>query len=253
MRFAFAAVAAVMVAAPAAAEADLSGYWNAPIRSYEMPADLKAKLPEGSVVLDDTGAAEFPRGVYGGLELTQQALDHARDWKPTDDMTIARVCQPQSIMYTVQGPFPFQIIQAPGLVVFRYEYYDQYRLIYTDGRGHPGADAPHSKMGHSIGRWEGDELVVDTTHLAPSTITNNGLDHSDKAHMVERYRLSADGKALEATQWFEDPETLLNTGARYIRWERGSDYIYPYECDPTFALEYQGETAPTVVEETSGS
>ena len=244
MRLAFAAIAAIALAAPAAAEADLSGYWNAPFRGYDIPADLKAKLPAGTVVLDDTGAAEFSRGEYGGLVLTEDALDHARDWQPTDEMTISRVCLPQSIVYTVQGPFPFEVIQAPGLIVFRYEYYDQFRLIHTDGREHPPADAPHSKMGHSIGWWEGDELVVDTTHLAPSTITNNGLDHSDKAHMVERYRLSADGKALEATQWFEDPEMLRNSGARFIRWDRGSDYIHPYECDPSFALEYQGVEAP---------
>ncbi|WP_305097097.1 hypothetical protein [Croceibacterium aestuarii] len=253
MRFAFAFAVAAVIAAPAASEEakhpDLSGYWSAPFRGYPMPEDLKAKLPADAVVLDDTGAAEFPRGVYGGLKLTQKALDVARDWQPTDEMTIARVCQPQSIMYTVQGPFPFQIIEAPGLLVFKYEYYDQYRLIYTDGRGHLPEDAPHTKMGDSIGHWEGDELVIDTTHLAPSTITNNGLNHSDQAHMVERYRLSADGKALEASQWFEDPEMLENTGARFIRWERGHDYIYPYECDPTFALEYQGANAPAPVGE----
>src|SRR5690606_24168866 len=111
------------------------------------------------------------------------------------------------------------------------------------GRGHPPADAPRSKMGHSIGHWEGDELVIDTTHLAASTITNNGLDHSDNVHMVERYRLTDGGKALEASQWFEDPETLENNGARYIRWTRGDDYVRPYECDPSFALEYQGVVA----------
>jgi hypothetical protein len=245
MRLAIAAFAAVAIAAPAAAEADLSGCWNAPFRGFDIPADLEAKLPAGTVVLDDTGAAEFSRGEYGGLVLTQKALDGARDWQPTDEMTISRVCLPQSIMYTVQGPVAVLGIQAPGLLVFRYEYYDQFRLIYTDGREHPGEDAPHSKMGHSIGHWEGDELVIDTTHLQPSTITNNGLNHSDRAHMVERYRLSADGKSLEATQWFEDPEMLENTGARFIRWDRGNDYIYPYECDPTFALEYQGVEAPS--------
>jgi len=252
MRLAALALGAALLAAPAAAEADLSGYWNAPFRTYDMPADQQAKLPAGTVVLDDTGAAEFPRGVYGGLELTPQALDRARDWQPTDEMTIARVCLPQSIVYTVQGPFPFEIVQAPGLLVFRYEYYDQHRLIFTDGRKHPGPEAPHSKMGHSIGWWEGDELVVDTTHLAESTITNNGLDHSDQVHMVERYRLSADGNALEAVQWFADPVMLKNSGARFIRWERGSDFIHPYECDPTFALEYQGENAPEVVDAPEG-
>ena len=42
----------------------------------------------------------------------------------------------------------------------------------------------------------------------------------------------------------KDAETLENNGARYIRWERGDDYVRPYECDPTFALEYAGVEAP---------
>ena len=205
-----------------------------------MPEDLKAKLPPDTAILDDTGAAEFGRGVYGGLKLTQKALDHAKDWQPTDDMTIARACQPQSIMYTVQGPFPFQVIQAPGLIVFKYEYYDQYRLIYTDGRGHLPDDAPHTKMGDSIGHWEGDELVIDTTHLAPSTITNNGLDHSDQAHMVERYRLAEDGQTLEASEWFEDPEMLENTGARYIRWARRERLHLPLRMRPALRARIPG-------------
>jgi len=220
---------------------DLSGFWSAPFQAFAMPEDLEARLPPGTAILADTGPAEFARGEYGGLELTAEAADHAESWKPENDMTIARVCLPPSIVYSVQGPFPFEIVQAPGLLVFRYEYYDQVRLIHTDGRGHPPADAPHSKMGHSIGHWEGDELVIDTDHLAASTITNNGLDHSDKVHMVERYRVSADGTRLEATQWFEDPEMLENSGARFIAWRKDpAGYVYPYECDPTFALEYQG-------------
>ena len=246
MRLAFAALAAALVACPVAAQEvpDLSGFWNAPFRAFEMPADLEAKLPPDTVVLSDTGAAEFPRGEFGGLKPTPEAAAHAESWTATSDMTIARVCLPPSIVYSVQGPFPFEIVQAPGLLVFRYEYYDQVRLVHTDGRGHPPADAPHSKMGHSIGHWEGNELVVDTTHIAASTITNNGLDHSEAIHMIERYRLSEDGKWLEASQWFADPATLENNGARFIRWSRGDDYVRPYECDPTFALEYAGIEAP---------
>ena len=241
MRLAVAALAAAVLAWPAGAQdvPDLSGFWNAPFRAYEMPADLAAKLPPDTVILDDTGAAEFPRGEFGGLKLTPEAAEHAESWTATSDMTVARVCLPPSIVYSVQGPFPFEIVQAPGLLVFRYEYYDQVRLVFTDGRGHPPADAPHSKMGHSIGHWEGNELVVDTTHIAPSTITNNGLDHSDRIHMIERYRLSDDGESLEASQWFEDPATLENNGARFIRWDkRPGQYVLPYECDPSFALEY---------------
>lgn len=224
----------------ALAEPDLSGFWSPVFEPGEPEPAMIAKLPPNTAVLDDTGAAEFPRMEFGGLRLKPDALAHAESWRAEDDMTLQKVCVPPSIVYSVQGPFPFAIDQTGDVIAFRYEYYDQIRLIFMDGRGHPPADAPHTKMGHSIGRWDGDELVVDTTHIAASTITNNGLDHSEQVHMVERYRLSPDGARLLATQWFEDPTVLENNGARFIEWtKRPGEYILPYECDPSFALEYQ--------------
>ena len=248
MRVAWLAAALVALPVPALAEADLGGFWNLafdPSGGSEasdpaVRAEMLAKLPPNTVVIEDTGAPEYPRGVYGGLVLTPAAQAHADAWEPEDEMALSRVCLPPSIVYSVQGPFPFEVHQTPALIVFKYEYYDQVRLIWLDGRDHPPADAPHTKMGHSVGHWEGDELVIDTTHIAASTITNNGLDHSDKVHMVERYKLGADGKHLLATQWFEDPEVLEKNGARFIEWvKHEGQYILPYECDPTFALEYQ--------------
>ena len=241
------AAAAALACCPALAKSgdpahpDLTGYWGPSLKIDPMPEDLKAKLPPNTAILQDTGPAEFPRGEYGGLIPTAKAKAHADAWKPEDEMTLARVCLPQSVIYAEQGPFPFEIEQAPGLIVFRYEHFDQVRLIHTDGRPHLPADAPHTKMGDSIGHWEGDTLVIDTDHIAASTITNNGLDHSDDIHMIERYRLSPDGKRLEASQWFSDPETIENNGARFIAWNKDpAKHIYPYECDPSFALEYQG-------------
>ncbi len=240
MRLALAAAALVALASPAVAEPDLTGFWNLSFDTSEPPAAMMAELPPDTVLIEDTGVVEFPEHEYGGLKLKPEALAHAEAWKPADEMTLQRVCLPPSIVYAIQGPFPFEVYQTPGLIVFKYEYFDQTRLVFMDGRGHPPADAPHSKMGHSIGHWEGDELVVDTTNIAPSTITNNGLDHSGSIHMVERYRLSPDGKRLMATQWFEDPEVLDNNGARFIQWDKhDGQYVMPYECDPSFALEYQ--------------
>jgi hypothetical protein len=224
--------------AAAAKTPDISGFWQSSMGKPD-PA-LMAKLPPNTVVLDDTGIAEFPQNEYGGLKLKPEALAKAQKWKPSDEMTVSRTCAAQSMIYSIQGPFPFEVYQTPTLIVFKYEYFDQVREIFLDGRGHPPADAPHSKTGHSIGHWEGDELVIDTTHLEPATITNNGLDHSDKVHMVERYKLSPDHKTLMATQWFEDPETLDNNGARYIQWTaKPGQYVFPYDCDPSFALNYQ--------------
>ena len=223
----------------APAHPDMSGFWNLSREQKPDPA-LMAKLPPNTVVLADTGIAEFPQGEYGGLKIKPDALATAMKWKPQDETTISRACAAPSIVYAEQGPFPFEIYQTPELIVFKYEYFDMVRIIFMDGRAHPPESAPHSKTGHSVGHWEGDELVIDTTHLEPATITNNGLEHSARIHLVERYKLSADRKTLMATQWFEDPEVLDNNGARYIQWTaRPGNYVFPYDCDPSFALNYQ--------------
>jgi len=228
------------VAPAAMGHPDLSGFWSPMAKQHPFDAALMAKLPANTGIVDDSGFAEFPQGEYGGLKPRPEALAAARKWKPEDEMTVARTCAAPSIVYAIQGPFPFEIYQTPELIVFKYEYFDQVRLIFMDGRKHPPADAPHSKTGHSVGHWEGDELVIDTTHLAPATITNNGLNHSDRIHMVERYKLSPDHKTLKATEWFEDPQVLENAGARYIQWTvKPGSYVFPYDCDPSFGLNYQ--------------
>jgi hypothetical protein len=217
---------------------DLSGFW---MLSSNVPQDkdLISRLPPNTVVVPDTGAAELPKGDYGGLKVKPKALAAAAQWDPKDDMTLTNACKPPSIIYAIQGPFPIEIFQGTEFILFKLEYFDLMRVIFMDGRK-PDANTPESKAGFSTGRWEGDTLVVETTHLSPSTITNNGLSHSNKARVIERFRLSADGSTLLSTQEFEDPEVLDNRGARFIAWKKkAGDHVYPYECDPTFALEYQ--------------
>jgi hypothetical protein len=217
---------------------DLSGYWAL---AEKTPADpvLMSKLPPDAVVLNDTGAAELPRGNYGGLKLKPAALAAAQAWDPRDDLALDKVCSPPSIIYAMQGPFPMEIHQATELIVFKLEYYDMVRIVFMDGRKHPPKDAPHSKVGHSIGHREGDVLVVDTDHLAAATLTNNGLGHTDEVHVVERFRLAPDGKTLLSTQEFDDPAVLDTKGARFVAWTKeAGQYVGPYDCDPSFSLNY---------------
>jgi hypothetical protein len=247
-RLAHVAAAALGVLALASVEAsqqpsgrpDLSGYWGAG-RALRASEAVSAPVPANTVVLADAGATEFASGNFGGLKVKPAALAAAMKWKPQDEMTISRVCVPPSIVYSMQGPFPMEIHQTAELIVMRLEYYDLVRVIFMDGRGHPPKNAPHTKVGHSIGRWEGDTLVVDTTHLSASTITNNGLNHSDNVHFIERFSLSTDRKTLLSIEEFEDPDVLDNRGMRYVAWDRGgpNDFIFPYECDPSFAANYQ--------------
>lgn len=227
--------------APAAKESahpDLSGFWRLAAREPQDP-ELMALLPQNTAVLNDTGAPELPLKDFGGLQVKPGPLEAALAWKPEDSMTISEACNAPSIVYATQGPFPMEIFQGSEFIIMKMEYFDQVRIIFMDGRGHPDEDAPHSKTGHSIGHWEGNTLVVDTTHLEPATITNNGLNHSDKMHVIEHFRLSDDGQTLLATQVYEDPEVLDNRGARFIAWKLvPGEHVYPYDCDPSFALNY---------------
>jgi hypothetical protein len=230
----------VTLAAEKPSHPDLSGFWmlasGAPI---EDPA-LKAKISPNTAILKDTGAVEFPRMEFGGLKLTPAAEAAAKSWDANDDMTVANACRVPSIVYAMQGPFPIEIFQGTEMTVIRLEYFDMTRVIFTDGRKHLPANAPLTKTGDSIGHWEGDTLVVDTIHLKEATITNNGLSHSDKVHVTERFKLAPGGRKLLATQEFEDPETLLNKGVRFITWNRvEGDHVHAYDCDPSFAENYK--------------
>jgi hypothetical protein len=167
-------------------------------------------------------------------------LTHARSrlWNPREQLTVTNACRAPSIVYAMQGPFPIEIFQSDALIVIKLEYCDLVRIVFLDGR-RPEADYPHSMTGFSTGHWEGSTLVVETDHLEPATITNNGLDHSEHVRVLERFRLSADGKSLLSTQEFEDPEVIENRGVRFIAWTRQpGQHVYAYECDPNFAGNY---------------
>lgn len=227
------------LAAQAAAPPDLSGFWSPINRVLEPDPELAKHVRPGTVVLADTGPAEFGLMEFGGLKLKPEALAKAKDWTPRTAMTIDNACRIPSIVYALQGPFPIEVFQGSDLMVMRLEFMDMARVFLFGNQPEWPADAPHTKTGYSHAHWEGDQLVVVTTHLKSATITNNGLDHSDAVRVIERYRLADGGKTLLASQEFEDPEVLENRGVRYIGWRRtAGDHVHAYDCDPSFAEEY---------------
>jgi hypothetical protein len=98
-------------------------------------------------------------------------------------------CLPYGPTRAMQATNPFQIVHTPELIAIIFEHID-YRLIYTDGRGHPEDIYDYPEwMGHSVGKWEGDILVVDTIGLREETwLDTNGYEHSDKLHLIERFQ-----------------------------------------------------------------
>ena len=102
-------------------------------------------------------------------------------------------------------PFPFQIVQRPGFVVFLYEYLHNDRVIQTTAREH--VDGIDLFLGDSVARYEGDALVIDVTNLGSRTWLDSARHtHSDQLHVIERYtRTGPDSIQYEAT--LEDPQT----------------------------------------------
>ena len=102
-------------------------------------------------------------------------------------------------------PMPFQIIQSEKDVFIAYQFAGAVRDIYMDN---PGPSPVDSWMGWSVGRWEGDTLVVDVTGLIEgSWLDRAGSHHSNQLHVVERYTMTGPNHIqYEAT--IEDPEVL---------------------------------------------
>lgn len=233
LKFSFAA-ATLVLAMHANAQPNLEGFWAVQLAPGPEGEALRAKLPSDAVFINDAGAGELGEGEYSGLVLSDDAKQQIANYNFKDELSSEFACTTPSVVLYMQAPFPFEILQDKKLIVMRMEYFDMVRVIFMDGRAHPPADAPHSKNGHSVGHWEGDELVVDTTHIAAGTFMNNGFSHSDDIHLTERFHISKDGNTLVATQVSEDPATFKGKAARLIAWRKGNDYVYPYECDPSF-------------------
>jgi hypothetical protein len=182
-------------------------------------------------LINDAGDNELAPGQFAGLQLTPRALAEVEIYDPNTQLDPANACTPPTVAFYMQAPFPLEIDEGRDLIVFRMEYYDLVRVFYLDGREHPSADYPHTKSGHSVGYWDNGTLVVDTTHIAAGTFMNNGFDHSENMHIIERFRLSPDGNTLWSTQLYEDPETFAGLAARYIAFVREpGGYNYPFEC-----------------------
>ena len=114
-------------------------------------------------------------------------------------------CIPPGIPRTMFQPFPWEVVQARDRIVIIYEYQSLVRQIFMDGRGHP-SDFEPAYMGHAIGKFEGDTLVIDTVGFNDKTwLDPMGLPHSDALHVIERMR-RVDHDTLEDQITIDDPK-----------------------------------------------
>jgi hypothetical protein len=129
----------------------------------------------------------------------------------------------------------FQILQSRDVVTIRHELMHDVRVIYLDGRAHPSSSIQYL-AGHSVGRWEGDTLVVDTTNFTdqtnfrgPPATTRQEISHTRSLHVVERFT-RVDKNTINYRFTVEDPATWTRSwsGEYEIRAFEGP--IYEYAC-----------------------
>ena len=159
---------------------DLSGVWNGggPV------GDLEMGLAKGETIPLLPAARKI-------MEARQSKDDPEANCLPTGIPRIA--------------PYPWRIIQTPTHIFFLFEgNIHSYRQIFMDGRKHP-EDPDPTWYGHSVARWEGDTLVVDSVGFNDKFWFDfAGHPHTEKLHVIERYR-RPDFDHLEYETTIEDP------------------------------------------------
>ena len=140
-------------------------------------------------------------------------------------------CLPPGIPRMMATPFPFQIYQLPDRIIFLYEGGAHvWRIIYMDGRAHPKDPNP-TFLGDSVGRWEGDTLVVDVVGFNDRTwLDQDGHPHTEALHVIERYTRT-DEMTLHYEAMIDDPKTYTKpwTTSYTIPWSPGTELL-EYIC-----------------------
>jgi hypothetical protein len=172
-------------------------------------------------------AANYQRDTYIRPRLTAAALK-TYPLDPADDPGFLR-CEPWGLARQMFAPHQIEIRQRGNdRVELRYGEWDAKRTVFLDGRKRPANQTP-SRLGHSVGRWEGETLVVETSGVARNQ-TSWRSEHSDQLRVVERFTRSADGTTLLLTATLADPWSLREPLVLKKIWRWAPEQqITPYE------------------------
>ncbi|MBZ5578692.1 MAG: hypothetical protein LAP40_19185 [Acidobacteriia bacterium] len=191
---------------------DLTGVWQpaSTIRGSweEANAGLglggTGKDPSAPVALGSTNRTAGSEGAPYQPWAAKKVLEFYKK-RGIDDPT-ARCLPPGVPRLTSFGLFPVQIVQTPRQVIVLYEYMNVFRVIPMNAK-HP-EDAVPTYLGDSVGRWEGDTLVVDITHFNDKTwLVGAGTFHSEALHVTERFT-RVDRDRINYDVVMEDPKVL---------------------------------------------
>jgi hypothetical protein len=214
-------VLAVLAGSPAFAQVDLSGFWAA--RGHE---DLEGMLP----------------GDYAGLPINDEARARADAFMLSYQALPERQCIMYTSHYVVRGPQSLQISSEIDSISGRFVAWKMSgavdrnpRTIWMDGRPHPSPLARHTAAGFSTGTWQGEALLVTTTHLTEGVLSHNGVPSSNQA-TIREYVVRR-GDHLMITMIVYDPIYLEEPYLRSRTWVYDPSIRVPPEpCEPALEL-----------------
>jgi len=210
------------VTAFAAEHPDFTGVWGtyrapgaaAPVRGAAQPplplrAEAKAKVDDYHALVDPTG--DTPGGFCLGTGMPGSMLG--------------------------SGGYPMEIVQHDDVILVVFEAHAEIRRIYLGARAKE-EDLFPDRNGYSFGRWQGDKLIVETTHLKEA-VDQGRYPHSADAKIVEEYSLvtNDDGsKILTANMTMTDPKFYTQPVVAEKKWQYLPGVrLLPYECnEPTW-------------------
>ena len=187
---------------------DLTGVWlhaNAPDNPFRFspPADFKL-TKEAQVHYDAARQAQADGKVY------------------RDDIG---QCWPAGLPLIMTRVWPVAMMQYPTAIYMVSEFMNSLRIVYLDGRPHSDPDVVvRSWNGESIGRWEGDALVIDTRFfVGHHHWIDSGIPASEDLHVVERVRMINEGRTLQIEYTLSDPKSWVGEWKYTKRWNRVDD------------------------------
>jgi hypothetical protein len=198
--------------------------------------------PDGRLpaIKPEAQARLMPRGTYG-----PGPLDSWRDFSLYERCVTRGIAG--SVLRVIYGNGN-RIVQAPGVVAFSYEMLPDTRLFYTDGRSHINQRI-RNYLGDSRARWEGEELVVETTNLTNLTavgVNGNGVQHSEQMKITERFRRVAND-IIQYQATFDDPLTYERPFTiSFPLTPLDGGMLLPYDCHPgntAISMSLAGERA----------
>jgi hypothetical protein len=176
---------------------DISGVW-APSNAISV-ADTALRPPPTPLALKPAYAAP-----YEARRKTE--AEAAARGEPIAGNAVACVPYGMPRMMSV-ALYPIEILPTAGQITIVTEAFSEVRRIYMNKPQLPIDDVPPGYYGHSVGRWEGDTLVVDTVGVKTSVPAYQNMPHSDRMHITERIRLAAAG-VLHDQITINDPVVL---------------------------------------------